>query len=138
MYKNILVPVVFDHDPAAEQSIDVAQHILEDGGKITLIHILEELPAYVESQLPIEHRNRMDATMDAKAQLKEIAEKAGGPIEIDVILGHPARTILGYAETNGCDCICIASHKPDLSDYLIGSTAARVVRHAKCAVHVLR
>lgn len=138
MYTNILVPVVFDHDPAGEQSIDVAQHILEEGGKITLIHILEELPAYVESQLPLEHRNRLDATKAAKEQLTEIAAKAGGTVETDVILGHAARNILGYAEANGCDCIVIASHKPDLSDYLIGSTAARVVRHAKCAVHVLR
>ena len=36
------------------------------------------------------------------------------------------------------DCIVIGSHKPGLIDYLLGSTAARVVRHAPCAVHVLR
>ena len=36
------------------------------------------------------------------------------------------------------DAIVIASHRPDLSDYLLGSTAARVVRHAQCTVLVLR
>jgi nucleotide-binding universal stress UspA family protein len=32
----------------------------------------------------------------------------------------------------------IASHRPGMADLLIGSTAAQVVRHAPCAVHVLR
>ena len=36
------------------------------------------------------------------------------------------------------DCVVIASHRPGLQDYLLGSTAARVVRHAACSVHVLR
>ncbi|WP_371932559.1 universal stress protein [Pararhizobium sp. IMCC21322] len=43
-----------------------------------------------------------------------------------------------YAESNGVDCIIIASHRPGLQDYFLGSTAARVVRHAHCAVHVIR
>ena len=36
------------------------------------------------------------------------------------------------------ECIVMGSHKPGFSDYLLGSTAARVVRHAPCAVHVYR
>ncbi len=42
------------------------------------------------------------------------------------------------AVAHAVDCIVIGSHKPGLSDYLLGSTAARVVRHAPCAVHVYR
>ena len=55
-----------------------------------------------------------------------------------LVEGHSARSIIDYSETNGVDCIVIGSHKPDLSDYFLGSTAARVVRHASCAVHVHR
>ena len=57
------------------------------------------------------------------------------PVVVD---GHSARTILDYAEEHGVDCIVMASHRPDITDYFLGSTAARVVRHAACAVHVLR
>jgi len=32
----------------------------------------------------------------------------------------------------------IASHKPGMSDYFIGSTAARVVRHAQVSVLIDR
>jgi len=138
MYKNILVPVVFEHDPAVDQSLDVAKHLVEDGGTVTMLHILEELPAYVEAQLPSDVRGRMHLTKEAKEQLDAIVKKGGKGFKGEVIVGHPARNILAYAEAHDCDCIIIASHKPDLSDYLIGSTAARVVRHAKCAVHVMR
>ena len=34
--------------------------------------------------------------------------------------------------------IVIASHDPGLVDYLLGSVAARVVRHAHCSVLVTR
>ncbi|MBT8474881.1 MAG: universal stress protein, partial [Alphaproteobacteria bacterium] len=47
-------------------------------------------------------------------------------------------TITEYADSHGCDCIIIMSHQPGLQDYFLGSTAARVVRHAHCAVHVMR
>jgi len=36
------------------------------------------------------------------------------------------------------DLIVIASHRPGLKDYFLGSTAGRVVRHSPCAVHVIR
>jgi len=36
------------------------------------------------------------------------------------------------------DLIIVGSHKPGLQDYLLGSTAARVVRHAMCSVLVGR
>ena len=55
-----------------------------------------------------------------------------------VIVGHSANGILDYAEKNEIDCIIVASHRPGYQDYFLGSTAARVVRHATCAVHVLR
>ena len=45
MYKNILVPVVFDHDPSAEQALEVAKTLLASGGKTTLLHVVEEIPA---------------------------------------------------------------------------------------------
>ncbi|MEP4424264.1 MAG: universal stress protein, partial [Nitratireductor sp.] len=49
-----------------------------------------------------------------------------------------ASGILAVAKEKQADVIVIASHKPGLQDYLIGSTAARVVRHAACSVHVMR
>ena len=55
-----------------------------------------------------------------------------------VVEGHSGRTILDFAEDNGIDLIVVASHRPGMGDMLLGSTATQVVRHANCAVHVLR
>ncbi len=52
--------------------------------------------------------------------------------------GAPSAVILEEAERLGADAIVLGSHRPGLGDYLIGSTAARVVRHAQCTVIVER
>lgn len=135
MYNNILVPIALDHDHATQQSFDIAQRLLNDGGTITALHVLEELPGYVEQQLPKGQREQLKE--EFKAALK--AEVANIPdAKTALVIGHSGRSILEFATSSGSDCIVIASHRPGLQDYLLGSTAARVVRHAQCAVHVLR
>jgi nucleotide-binding universal stress UspA family protein len=55
-----------------------------------------------------------------------------------MVSGHAGRGIVEYADANDVDCIIIASHRPGLQNLFLGSTANRVVHHAKCTVHVLR
>jgi nucleotide-binding universal stress UspA family protein len=52
--------------------------------------------------------------------------------------GNVHREILRVAGEIRADLIVMASHRPALKDYLLGAHAARVVRHAKCSVHVVR
>ena len=112
----------------------VARVLADADGQITALTVLEAVPNYILSELPegqIEH-NR-DAAREALGK-----EVGADDVNIEVVVGHPGRTITDYADENGIDCIVIASHQPGLQDYFLGSTAARVVRHAHCAVHVLR
>ena len=46
--------------------------------------------------------------------------------------------ILAFAEEVGGDLIVVGSHRPAMKDYLLGTNAARVVRHARCSVLVAR
>lgn len=46
--------------------------------------------------------------------------------------------ILDAASEVDADLIVMASHRPEMKDYLIGANAATVVRHAKCSVLVVR
>ena len=46
--------------------------------------------------------------------------------------------ILGVAEKAEVDLVVIGSHRPAMKDYLLGTNAARVVRHARCSVLVAR
>jgi len=55
-----------------------------------------------------------------------------------LVEGSAASAILEQAARDAVDAIVLGSHRPDYRDYLIGSTAARVVRHAACTVIVER
>ena len=80
---------------------------------------------------------RIKAGERAQSKLQEILGEGSG-IKTRVLHGNAASEILGLAAREGVDCIVIASHKPGFADYFLGSTAARVVRHAQCSVHVIR
>lgn len=135
MYRNILVPISLDVDRDGPQALALAELLADEGAQITLLHVFEHIPAYVESYLPEDYLT---------SRHHEITEELSGMIrdhptaELQVTTGHPARAILDWAATHGTDCIVIASHRPGMQDLLLGSTAAKVVRHARCAVHVLR
>ena len=55
-----------------------------------------------------------------------------------VLHGRVYDEIISAADRLGVDAIVMASHDPALSDYLIGPNAARVVRHARQTVLVVR
>ncbi|UWQ90438.1 universal stress protein [Rhodobacteraceae bacterium M382] len=135
MYNNILVPISFDADRDAKKALEVAQTLCGEGGKITALHVIEHLPEYSSDLLPENHLEVAKAVIGEK--LKPIVDGTEGA-SIEIVEGHSGRTILDFGISHDIDCIVIASHRPGLQDYLLGSTAARVVRHASCAVHVVR
>ena len=135
MYSNILVPIALDHERDTGAAMDIAHRLLKKGGKITALHVMEALPSYAAQYLTDEQIDLRQA--EAKTALK--AELGGvKDVRPAVITGHSGRSIVDYATDHEIDLIVIASHRPGLQDYFLGSTAARVVRHAPCAVHVIR
>lgn len=134
MYKKILIPLALYHGISAS-ALAVARALLEDGGQIVALHV-HEMPdgssgAYLDKEIV------QTAYEKSRDLLKARVE---GQDDVTPVMrqGHTARTIIDYATENEIDCIVIGSHKPGLADYLLGSTASRVTRHAPCAVHVLR
>jgi nucleotide-binding universal stress UspA family protein len=134
MYRKVLVPMALDHD-LSPQTLAIAKALTHGTGEIVALHVYEKPNASVSAYL--------DAGAVEEGYQRATAELAKKLSAIDgitgkIIKGHTYRTIIDYAAQNNVDCIVIGSHKPGLSDYLLGSTAARVVRHAPCAVHVHR
>lgn len=134
MYRKILVPMALDHGLSA-QTLDIAKTLAGGTGEVVALHVYEAPQGSVATYLDAE------VVAEGYARAKDtLAQKLAGQdgIRAEIIKGHTYRTIIDFACANGVDCIVIGSHKPGLSDYLLGSTAARVVRHAPCAVHVHR
>lgn len=136
MFKNILIPVDLGDISRATDNFKRAAELIDEGGKITLINVVEDIPTYVEFEMPENYAAKHMVT--AQDHLENIVRNEGIKAGFDVLRGRPGPAILDYAEENDVDLIIMASHKPELMDYLIGSTAARVVRHAKCSVMVIR
>ncbi|SHL26145.1 Nucleotide-binding universal stress protein, UspA family [Roseovarius marisflavi] len=134
MYKKIIVSLSLDHG-ISEPALEAAQKLLDEGGEIIAIHIHEPLNPSVRSYVD---EDTVNAALEAaKGRLaKRVANFPG--VGTRLITGHSGRAITDFAREWGADCIVIGSHKPGISDFLLGSTAARVVRHAPCSVHVLR
>ncbi len=134
MYSKILVPLALNHG-ISEQTLEIARALGAAGAKITALHVFEvpdgSVSAYVGEEIV-----RQGFERSREILLEKTAGMEG--VDAEITKGQAYRTIINYAVEHEYDCIVIGSHKPGLSDYFIGSTAARVVRHAPCAVHVHR
>lgn len=135
MYDHILLPLAPELPNNTARAVNAARAMLNDDGTLTPLIVLEVPPGYAAQFLTEDQIEELVAR--EKSRLVEEGTALTG-VEPKIVLGHPARTILDEAEENGIDCIVISSHRPGLSDYLLGSTAQRVVRRANCSVHVLR
>ncbi|MCV2874303.1 universal stress protein [Defluviimonas sp. WL0050] len=134
MYKKILIPMALDHGIGIS-AIGVARQLLDEGGEMVALHVYEAPQGSVRTYLDDETVNSAFKAARARLEQRVADQKDVTPV---ILAGHTGRTIADYADEIGADCIVIGSHKPGLKDYFLGSTAARVVRHASCSVHVLR
>lgn len=135
MHNHILIPVALDHENIAASKIAVARRLLSEGGRITLLTVLENVPGFVAEFVDMKPENHL--TTKIKEKLDAVA--GGAPdLETVVVTGKAGVQIAAYAEANGIDLIVVGSHHPSARDYFLGSTAARVARRAPCSVYILR
>jgi universal stress protein F len=109
------------------------------GGELRLVNVQPVIPAtfmeYVPVDFDVEQAKRAEDALDAMlasvglpADRKSVATRAGG-------IYHE---LLQEASEWGADLIVVGSHRPVMSDYLLGSNAKTIVRHAHCSVLVVR
>ena len=134
MYNKIIIASALDQG-FNKKALKAAKALLSESGKITVIHVMEPVNGLVQSLM---HEDVDARAYDAaKAMMAERLMGEEG-IDTEILRGRAANEISGYAKKVGADCIILGSHKPGFEDYLLGTTSARVVRHATCCVHVLR
>ena len=135
MYEKILITIALDHDVDIQGMIALARRHLADKGRITLVAVVEDVPAHVVEYATVKPKEHIRE--DLKARLRKMA--AGqDDLEIAVLTGKPGVVIPDLASETNAGLIVINSHKPGVEDYFLGSTASRVVRRAPCSVLVVR
>lgn len=141
MYTTILVPVDLRQEsswrPALPIAIDQARRY---GARLHLMTVVPDITlTLAAAHIPKEANRRV--VEDARRRLEAFAGEQVPPElqpAVEVRQGSVYGEILDHARKIDADLIVMASHRPELRDYLIGPNAARVVRHAPCSVLVVR
>lgn len=98
--------------------------------------MIPDIPIWAANELP---RNILDESLQpTQTELKAIANVSTLLGTVEVRAGRAYKSILEVAEETSAELIIIGSHQPGLKDYFLGSTAAKVVRHARCSGLVVR
>ena len=138
--KTILLPVDIFHDDGWQDALTHAVDLAKQSG--ASIHALAVIPdfgmAMVGSFFPEGFSN--NALSEAKAKLVEFIAKNLDGMDVTPHVKHGTvyKEILACADAIDADMIVMASHRPEMKDYLLGPNAARVVRHANQSVTVIR
>ena len=141
MFRTVLLPVDLNEESSWKKALPAAMSQLGDNGGG--LHVLTVLPSFGESIVssyfpPDFVEQTEEAALTALETLCSQELPPETPVVCAVRTGTIYHEIIRYADETGCDLIVMASHRPQLSDYLLGPNAAQVVRHARQSVLVVR
>ena len=140
MYKRIVLAVdLAESSPILKGLPEAVELAKLGGGDLRLVNVQPVVPAtfmeYVPADFDDEQTRRAKESLDSiltgvdlPAGRKSTAARAGGVYH----------ELLEEASDWGADLIVVGSHRPVMSDYLLGSNAKTIVRHAQCSVLVVR
>jgi len=141
MFRKVLTAIDINDPKGAERAIAAARLLtVAEGAELHVVNVVPGAGmAMVGSYLGPEHAQKMleEARGALQAWLDE--KTPDGPQAVPhVVQGTIYDMIIKTANQIGADVIVVGSHRPELKDYLVGPNAARVVRHAKQSVFVVR
>jgi len=141
MYQKILLPLDLHEESSWKKALPTAvEYCTAFGAELHVLTVFPDLPVGMyRLHLPEDTEHRLaEAAVDGLAAF--VAEHIPDGVKVfrHVRTGGIYRSILAAAEELGVDLIVMASHRPEMGDYLIGPNAARVVRHSNISVLVVR
>lgn len=150
MTKKILVPVDLSDRRNTKTVIDAAleQWRTSKDPELILMTVVPPFVAGLDWRYAIRGETGGSEEWDVKKmladtvkRLEEIAaDQIPDNVNFDIIARHGTvyEEVLEVADELGVDQIVVAAHRPGAADFLLGTNTARIVRHAKCSVTVVR
>lgn len=140
MYKSVLLPLDLAHESSWKKALPVARQLCEAfGAKLHVVTVIQDIRTGMVAQyFPDDYEQAMAHT--AAEELSQLVARELPDMEVSehVAAGQVYREIVRTAEKQGCDLIVMASHRPELSDILIGPNADHVARHTVASVMIVR
>ena len=141
MFKEILLAVDLNAPETQQKALDAAlAQVKLSKGRLHVVTVIPDFGmASVAAYFPENFEKQ--AIEDGLRRLTEyVKTHIPKSVSVQEIIAHGTiyHEILSYAEKVKADLIVMASHRPELKDYLLGPNASHVVRHANCSVLVVR
>lgn len=140
MFNKILVPVDPSETEFAGPAIETAAGLAkQSGGELRLVAVMPVVGGYVTEFLPADFEAQVERQTENK--LKDLVAAAGveaAKTSTTLRIGSVYHEVVDEASEWKADLIVVSSHRPSMATYLIGSNAAKIVRHAPCSVMVVR
>jgi nucleotide-binding universal stress UspA family protein len=140
MFRKILVG--YDGSKGGKAALQRAAVMAKQtNAEITALWVREPLPRH--SDLPGEYEEEAEAADEyfqaRQKEVQEVAVQHGINIPCETRRGHPAKTILRFADEGSYDLIVIGhSDHSELWGRLLGDTADRISDHAHCSVLIVK
>jgi len=141
MFQRILVPVDLSEPGIADGAVAVACEMAKAAsGQVRFVHVIDSaliiapmlyLPPVDFNQFTVEQQN-------ALAELSKKIDLPPERVSSLVRMGGVYSEVLAEAAEWKADLVIIGAHRPSMATYLLGSSAAAIVRHATCPVLVMR
>lgn len=128
-FKQILIPVDFS-DNSRRMLTQLSNWFSgADGQVFYFVHVWQAPALGYESHVLVSLRDKLSNLAEGFTPTGDFQK------EIEILEGHPATSICGFAKSNSCDLIALATHgRSGMKHLLIGSTAENIVRYAPCPV----
>lgn len=141
MFKSILVPIDLTNTDLAKPAVTTAVLLSQtSNGTIRLLNVLHMTPVMLTEYVPADFD--MLQRQSSQEALAIVAREVGiEPSRISSVVrqGNSVyHEILEESQAVDADLIVMASHRPAMKTYFLGSNAGYVVRYASCSVLVVR
>jgi len=141
MYKDILYPIDITEEGSWNESLEVVlEYIQSFKANLHIMTVISDgSMSMVQQFFPKGSVNKMvDQTNTALHDF--VKEHVPDSVNVQHIVaqGLVYECIIKTSEQIDADLIVMSAHRPELKDYLLGPNAAKVVRHSKRSVLVVR
>ncbi len=141
MYNKILVALDLADNDGAKKVTEKTNILAKSTG--AQVHTISIVPDYGTSMVSafFNDDHQKDAMHKLGEKVQEFVSDNFDPevsVRPHIVSGSVYDEIMRASDKLGCDLIIIGAHRPELSDYLLGPNSARVVRHSKTSVLVVR
>jgi nucleotide-binding universal stress UspA family protein len=141
MYKNIPLAIDLNDEPSCRKPLlSVVELARTFGARLHVLTVVREVEAILKAKTaPLGYDL---ITADLENRIAALVRRVdASDLNPNILVTHGVSIyaqILRVAGEAAADLVVVGSHRPAMKDYLLGTNAARVVRHTRCSVLVAR